>query len=45
MKKKKNKKREYEKNRYHNMSDENKIRLKVYQKNYRESRKIQYNNK
>ena len=30
----KNKKREYGKNRYHNMSIEKKQRLKEYQKNY-----------
>ena len=34
-----------EKNRYHNMSEEKKIRLKEYQKNYREAKKSQYNNK
>ena len=34
LKKKKNKKREYGKNRYHNMSHEKKQRLKEYQKNY-----------
>ena len=39
------KKREYGKNRYHNMSEEKKIRLKEYQKNYREAKKSQYNNK
>ena len=32
LKKKKLKKREYGKNRYHNMSEEKKIRLKEYQK-------------
>ena len=32
--KKKNIKREYGKNRYHNMSEEKKLRLKDYQKNY-----------
>ena len=36
---KKNKKREYGKNRYCNMSEEKKQRLKEYQKNYRESKK------
>ena len=40
----KNKKREYGKNRYHNMSEEKKQRLKEYQKNYREAKKSQYNN-
>ena len=40
----KNKKREYGKNKYHNMSEENKERLKEYQKNYREIKKSQYNN-
>ena len=29
-----------EKNRYHNMSEEKKLRLKEYQKNYRETKKI-----
>ena len=43
--KEKNKKREYRKNRYHNMSEEKKQRLKEYQKNYRETKKSQYNNK
>ena len=33
-----------EKNRYHNMSDEKKQRLKEYQKNYREAKKFQSNN-
>ena len=33
-----------EKNRYHNMPDEKKQRLKEYQKNYREAKKSQYNN-
>ena len=42
--KEKNKKREYRKNRYHNMSEEKKQRLKEYQKNYREAKKSQYNN-
>ena len=39
LKKKKNIKREYGKNRYHNMSEEKKKRLKEYQKNYREAKK------
>ena len=43
LKKKKKKKREYGKNRYHNMSEEKKQRLKEYQKNYREAKKSQYN--
>ena len=34
-----------EKNRYRNMSEEEKQRLKEYQKNYREAKKSQYNNK
>ena len=38
------KKREYGKNRYH-MSEEKKTRLKEYQKNYRETKKSEYNNK
>ena len=33
-----------EKNRYHNMPEEKKQRLKEYQKNYREAKKSQYNN-
>ena len=33
-----------EKNKYHNMSEEKKQRLKEYQKNYREAKKSQYNN-
>ena len=33
-----------EKNRYHNMSEEKKQRLKEYQKDYREAKKCQYNN-
>ena len=37
--KKKNIKREYGRNRYHNMSKEKKQRLKEYQKNYRETKK------
>ena len=40
----KKKKIEYGKNRYHNMSEEKKQRLKEYQKNYREAKKSQYNN-
>ena len=38
------KKREYGKNRCHNMSEEEKQRLNEYQKNYREAKNIQYNN-
>ena len=38
------KKREYSKNRYRNMSEEERKRLKEYQKIYREVRKSQYNN-
>ena len=45
LKNKKNKKREYGKNRYRNMSEEKKQRLKEYQKNYPEAKKSQYNNK
>ena len=37
--KKKNIKREYGRNRYHNMSEEKKQRLKEYQRNYREAKK------
>ena len=37
-------KREYGKNRYVNMSEEKKKRLKEYQKKYREAKKSQYNN-
>ena len=33
-----------EKNRYHNMSEEKKQKLKEYQKNYREAKTSQYNN-
>ena len=33
-----------EKNRYHNMSEEKKQRLKEYRKIYREAKKSQYNN-
>ena len=36
-----NKKREYGKNRYCNMSEEKKQRLKEFQKNYREAKKSQ----
>ena len=39
MKKKKNIKREYERNRYHNMSEEKKQELKEYQRNYLEAKK------
>ena len=42
--KKKKIKREYGKNRYRNMSEEKKQRLKEYQKNYRQVKKSQYNN-
>ena len=34
------KKKEYERNRYHNMSGEKKQILKEYQKNYRETKKL-----
>ena len=44
LKKKIYKKREYGKNRYHKMSEENKQRLKEYQKKYREAKKSQHNN-
>ena len=44
LKKKKNKKRENGKNRYHNMSEEKNQRLKKYQKNYREAKESQCNN-
>ena len=44
LKKKKIKKREYGKSRYHNMSEEKKQRMKEYPKNYREAKKSQYNN-
>ena len=43
--KKKTKRENMEKNRYHNMSKEKKQGLKEYQKNYREAKKCQYNNK
>ena len=39
------KKREYGKNRYQNMSEEKKQKLKEYQKNYRKAEKSQSNNK
>ena len=38
--KKKNIKREYGRNRYHNMSEEDKQRLKEYQRNYLEVRRL-----
>ena len=38
LKKKKNIKRDNGRNRYHNMSEEKKKRLKEYQKNYREAK-------
>ena len=41
---KKHKKREYGGNRYHNMSEEKKQRLKEYQKNYREANNNEENN-
>ena len=44
LKKKKIKKENMEKNRYLNMSEEKKKRLKEYQKNYREAKKSQYHN-
>ena len=37
--KKKNIKREYRRNRYHNMSEEKKQRLKEYERNNREAKK------
>ena len=42
----KNKKREYGKNRYHSMSEEKqqKLKLKEYQKKYREAKMSRYNN-
>ena len=43
-KKKKKIEREYGKNRYHNVSEEKKQRLKEYQKNYCKAKKSQYNN-
>ena len=42
--KKKIKRENMEKNRYHNMSEEKKQRLKEYQKNYSEAKKSQSNN-
>ena len=39
-----NKKREHGKNRYCNMPEEKKQRLKEYQKNYRDAKKSQHNN-
>ena len=45
LKKKKTKRENMEKNRYHNMSEEKKQKLKEYQKNYHEAKKSQYNNK
>ena len=44
LKKKKNKKRDYGKNRYLNMSAEKKQRLKEYRKTYRQAKKSQNNN-
>ena len=44
LKKKKIKKENMEKNRYLNMSEDKKKRLKEYQKNYLEAKKSQYNN-
>ena len=41
---KKKKRREYGKNRYHNMPEEKKQRLKEYQKNYCAAKMSQYNN-
>ena len=43
LKNKKIKKREHGKNRYRNIPEEKKQRLKKYQKNYRKVRKSQYN--
>ena len=42
----KNKKREYGKNRYHSMSEEKKqkLKLKEYQKKYREAKRSRHNN-
>ena len=42
LKKKKIKKENMGKNRYHNMSEEKKPRLKEYQKNYRDNKKSQH---
>ena len=39
------KKREYGKNRYHNMSEERKQKLKRYQKNIKKQKKYKHNNK
>ena len=44
LKKKKNLKRQYGRNRYRDMSEEKKQRLNEYQKNYREAKMSQYNN-
>ena len=38
------KKKEYGKDRYHNMSVEKKQKLKEYRKKYREAKKSEYNN-
>ena len=40
----KNKKREYGRNRYHNMSEEKKQKLKEHQKNYPKTKKSESNN-
>ena len=45
LKKMKIKKREYGKNRYHNMSEERKQKLKRYQKNIKKQKKYKHNNK
>ena len=42
---KKFKKREYGKNRYHNMSEEREKILREYQENHREAKKSKYNKK
>ena len=42
LKKKKNKKIEYGRNRYHNMSKEKKRKLKEYRTYYREAKKSQF---
>ena len=44
LKKKKENEREYWKNRYHNMSEEKKQKLKEYQKNYCRTKESQHNN-
>ena len=44
LKKKENVKRQYGRNRYHNMSEEKKQRLKEHKKKYREAKKSQSNN-